>query len=496
MLPVSHVKKYSNWTTDLISLGFICLIFYLLWLGSYPLFTPDEGRYSEVAREMVATGDYITPRVNGVAFLDKPVLYYWLQALAIGLFGIKEWAIRLFPALAGIFGCLITYVCGRYLFNRRTGFMSAIILAASPLYFCGAHYANLDLEVAVWISASLLLFITGVQTSHRHLLLAAYVCAAFAFLTKGLIGLAFPILIIGSWIALTKRWYLLTKIHLIKGMVIFLAIVLPWYILVQKANPEFLHYFFVTQQVTRFLSAEKFNNAMPVWFYLPIVFVGFFPWCGFIIQAFNHALRGLKQSAQDYQTELFLILWISIVFLFFSIPHSKMITYILPIFPAMALLVGNYFSTMWDRAQNASIFRGMIFVVIMSLLISAALLILPHYEWEFVTAAFNPYLKKLAIIFILSAVFTLLLIKQRKIFPLFLTLTTTTVLFLLTLASGAVYLNNNTAKPLVAELKTFIQPEDEVVSYHQFHQDVPMYLERRITIAADWDSPEIAQHDN
>src|SRR5579862_9516747 len=141
---------FKPFLLDLLCLTALIGFFYYFYLGTYPLFTPDEGRYAEVAREMVATGDYITPRVNGVAFLDKPILYYWLQAAAIHLFGLKEWALRFFPALLGLLSCLVTYSCGCVLFNRRTGLLASLILATSPLYFSGAHYANLDLEMAVF----------------------------------------------------------------------------------------------------------------------------------------------------------------------------------------------------------------------------------------------------------------------------------------------------------------------------------------------------------
>src|SRR5476651_843718 len=118
MNPVQATFTKRSYLSDIFLLAVVFTAFYVLWLGSYPLFNPDEGRYSEVAREMVATGDYVTPRVNGVAFLDKPVLYYWLQAVSIHLFGVKEWALRFFPALFAVMGCLLTYAAGRLAFDR------------------------------------------------------------------------------------------------------------------------------------------------------------------------------------------------------------------------------------------------------------------------------------------------------------------------------------------------------------------------------------------
>jgi 4-amino-4-deoxy-L-arabinose transferase-like glycosyltransferase len=502
VLSNARLKKRNNWTTDLVILTLLLLVFYTFWLGSYPLFTPDEGRYSEVAREMVVTGDYITPRVNGVAFLDKPVLYYWLQAAAILLFGVKEWALRLFPVLSGILGCLVTYICGRHLFDRRTGLISAIILATTPLYFGGAHYANLDLEVAVWISCALLFFITGIQNTdpaRRYFLLAAYAFSAFAFLTKGLIGIAFPALIAGTWIIL--RWRsqtlnILRNIHLIKGIVLFTAIVLPWYILVQKANPEFLHYFFITQQVTRFISTGTFNNPTPFWFYVPIVLIGFFPWTSFLFQALKHALRDIRQSRIEYQTELYLILWLSIVFIFFSIPRSKTITYILPILPALALLVGRYLSLVWNNANQSSVYRGIVSLVIISVLFFTGLLMVPYFHWDILSTAFTPYLYVFAIIVIINAIVAFCLKNKKTLFTLFTITTSCSILLLLTLTFGATHLNKNSVKPLVLNLKTIIRPEDEVITYFKFPQDVPIYLERRVTIVADWNSSHILENDN
>jgi 4-amino-4-deoxy-L-arabinose transferase-like glycosyltransferase len=490
----------SDWLIDMISLAVILFVFYTLWLGSYPLFTPDEGRYSEVAREMVATGDYITPRVNGVAFLDKPVLYYWLQAAAIKAFGVKEWALRLFPALLGILGCLVTYLCGRCLFNRRTALISSLILATTPLYFGSAHYADLNLEVAVFISCTLLFFITAVQRegySRTGFLFAAYIFAALAFLTKGLIGIAFPGMIAGAWIVILWRWDLLKKIRIMTGLSVIIIITLPWYILVQQANPEFLHFFFVTQQVTRFLSAYEFNNKTPFWFYFPVVLAGAFPWTIFLIQALSKTIVTVWQDRRKHQTELFLLLWLTSIFLFFSIPQSKTIGYILPILPALALLVGNYLSCYFEQAKQKSIYFGIAnFVVISTLLAVFLLLVLPHLKLVHLTPDFMPYLTAIAMVFIISAITSLCFIKKATLLPLFATCVACSTLFLLILTLGATYLNQDSAKPLAAHLKTIIQPQDEIVNYLRFYQDVPLYLEKQVTIVADWRSPNIVHNDN
>jgi len=492
------LKPYRSWIIDLALLAGILSLFYAFCLGSYPLFTPDEGRYSEVAREMVATGDYITPRVNGIVFLDKPILYYWLQATAINLFGLNEWALRFFPALLGVFGCLMSYVCGRHLFNRCTGVLSAIILGATPLYFASAHYANLDLEVAVWISCTLLSFITAVRNPTRpqtNWLLATYAFAALAFLTKGMIGFVFPTMVIGAWIVLTWRWDLLKRTHLGAGMMLAFMIVLPWYTLAQQANPEFLRYFFINQQVTRFLSAAEFNSHAPFWFYAPIVLLGFFPWTIFLIQTFYYSVNKIRQNIKAHQNELFLILWFVIVFMFFSFPRSKIIGYILPVFPPLAMLTANYLVSCYNSIKAKSVRLTAIAFGTTSIAIAILLLLLPRFGWLNIGASISPYVTAIAVIFLVSAGISFIFI--RKSFAALLSIccaSTTTALLILVLS--ATYLNTTTAKPLISQLQSIAKPEDEIVNYYKFYYDTPLYLEKRVSVVADWQSPDIIKKDN
>lgn len=484
-------------------LGLIILfgIFYALWIGSHALFTPDEGRYSEVAREMVVSGDYITPRLNGVAFLDKPALYYWLQASAIHVFGLKEWALRFWPALMGIFGAVMVYFTGTLLFGRRTGIISAVILATSPLYYGAAHYANLDLEVAVLVSSSLLCFIAAIEGSsenlRRPLLLAAYVFAGLAALTKGLIGIVFPAMIIGAWVLLLNRWRLLLKMRLFVGAIIFLSITAPWYVLVQKANPEFLHFFFVTQQVSRFLAAQVFNSKAAFWFYVPVVLAGLFPWTIFLIQALAQKIKAVWYDHQHNAADLFLLLWFFIVLVFFSIPHSKLVGYILPLFPVGALIIGKYVSHFWDQPKAVRL-AAIIFILLCGIL-AAVFFLAPLLNKIFLEIAepLLPCLRAMAFTLLTAGTVMACIFRRNKtLWPVFTCLTVTVVVLLLTFISNAAALNEKTIKPLAIELKSKLKPDDEVATFYKYYQDLPLYLERRITIVADWDAADIAYKDN
>lgn len=488
----------TTWVLDLLALTSLFVLFYFLKLGSYPLFTPDEGRYSEVAREMLFSGDFITPRLNGVVFLDKPIMYYWLQAIAIQLFGLNEWALRFWPAVFGIWGCLSLYISGRILFNRRTGLLASLTLATSALYFGAAHYANLDLEVAVLVSTTLLFFFLGIKatrpfSSHVWIYLA-YTFAGLAILTKGLIGFAFPAAIVGSWTLLTRQWQNMRKLHLLTGPCLTLAIILPWYLLAQKANPEFFHFFFIVQQISRFLSTTDFNNQVAWWFYFPIVLAGFLPWTLFIAGMLISNTQAIWKQCHQEDKKLYLLLWVLLIFTFFSIPHSKTLGYILPIFPALALLVGQYLDQYWDKLI---IFKKYLLLLPISFAIFAlACLIAPLVQKLNIAPNLFFYLNAAGVDLLLTSLVLLYFLYRKSFTGIWLSTLCSAVIFLFILVSSAAFINQNSTKFLALDLKQHLHPEDEVVTFFKYFQDLPLYLERRITIVADWQDPGISHNDN
>ena len=197
-------------------------------LGQRALWHPDEGRYVEIPREMTVSGDYVTPRLNGVKYFEKPVLFYWLQAGAIKVFGINEWAMRLWPAAFALIGCLAVYVAGRKLYDRRTGLIAAAVLATAPLHYFLGRAITLDMALSALLTVALLAFLLGTREppgrARRHYFWTFYACAALATLTKGLIGMVIPAMVIGAWILILNEWRLLRSIYLPSGLVLFLPI--------------------------------------------------------------------------------------------------------------------------------------------------------------------------------------------------------------------------------------------------------------------------------
>ncbi len=174
---------------DILVLTLVIGLFFAFFLGSRPLSVPDEARYCEIPREMVATGDYVTPRLNGVKYFEKPVLFYWLQAASIRAFGLSEWTLRLWPALFALSGCLLAYYAGRKLYGRRAGLFAAAVLATSVLYYALGRTIILDMPVTIFLTGALLSFLLAVEEegarAQRWYYLAFYAFAALATLTKG-----------------------------------------------------------------------------------------------------------------------------------------------------------------------------------------------------------------------------------------------------------------------------------------------------------------------
>ncbi len=299
-------SKKTYWL-DCLLLTVLLSVFYRLFLGHYALITPDEGRYAEIGREMLRSGHYLVPRLNYILYFEKPPLFYWLTALSLKLFGLKEWAARLWPAIFAIMGCLITYLTAHKYYDRKTGLFAAGILGTSFLYFAIGHMATIDMAVSLFITATLVAFLFGIRepaglTRRGYFYLAA-ICTALAVLTKGLIGLIFPIMIIGLWVLFLNKWKELKTGYWPTTILIFLLIAIPWHVYMQIKYPAFFNFYFITQQFARYatLSAQRYE---PFYFYTVTFLLGFFPWSVFILQSICSAWPRWK-NRDAFSTELF-----------------------------------------------------------------------------------------------------------------------------------------------------------------------------------------------
>lgn len=505
MSNISGKTSKASWYVDLILLTIGIALVFGLFLGSRPLSVPDEGRYAEIPREMLVQHDFVTPHLNGVKYFEKPPLFYWLQASSIKLlnpiietgietgnlwnkakkvedFGsISEWAVRLPNALVALLGCLLVYAAGRMLFERRTGVLSAIILASSLLYFALARMVTLDMTLSICLSGSLLAFLVAVNNpaslKRRFLLYSAYIFAGLAVLTKGLIGIVFPAMIIGLWILLTNQWRLLKQLYLPSGILLFLAVVLPWHILVQLKNPEFFHFYFIEQQFLRYstLIAQRYQ---PDWFFIPIFIAGFLPWVCFLVQAIVSHFPRNWQEFREKNNYIFLLLWVGLIFGFFSFSHSKLIPYILPIFPALALLTGHYFSTHWQRGNLKWGYIALPLVWLGLGVIS--ILWLSNEPSASLPQAARPLLFLGYVVFLLNSIIAGFIAIRNKPSIAFGLLAAGSVISFILFAINIPQLDTRSIKPLVTTLKPLLHPGDKIVAYYDYYQDLPFYLNQRV----------------
>lgn len=506
MIRMSTIQTKSskgNWYFDLIVLAAGIALLFGLFLGTRPLSVPDEGRYAEIPREMLVLHDFVTPHLNGINYFEKPPFFYWLQAGAIKVLNpliikteysltqpkknhyfapISEWTVRFPNAMVALLGCLLVYAAGRILFERRAGLLSAIILASSLLYFALARMVTLDMTLSVCLSGSLLAFLVASNQSpslgRRCLFYSAYIVAGLAVLSKGLIGILFPLMIIGVWVVLTNQWRLLKACYLPSGMFLFLLIVLPWHSLVQLRNPEFFQFYFIDQQFLRYstLIAQRYQ---PDWFFIPIFIAGYLPWICFFPQAIMSHFPKNWQQFREKNNYIFLLLWVGIVFVFFSFSHSKLIPYILPIFPALALLTGHYLSTHWQ--QFSTIKWGYVTVPLLWLglgvigilcLINDPSIILSQVSTLFLITAYS--------VFLLNSVIASCFILHKKPKLAFITLAVGSVISFLIVSMSIPQLDTRSIKPLVATLKPLLKPDTTVVAYGNYYQDLPFYLNQRV----------------
>jgi 4-amino-4-deoxy-L-arabinose transferase-like glycosyltransferase len=504
-MPETTTASRSTWFWDGVLLLVVVGTLLGYGLGERALWEPDEGRYSEIPREMVLTGDYVTPRINGVKYFEKPPLFYWAQAGAIHVLGLNEWALRLWPALFALFGVLTVYVAGRRLFDRRTGLFAASVLATSLMYFYLGRTITLDMAVSVLLSAGLLAFLLGTRASpgprRRWLMWTFYVCAALATLTKGLIGIVIPVSIIGTWMLLLHNWRVLQQMYLPSGLALFLIIAAPWHILVSVTNPEFPNFYFIHEHLLRFTTRIN-QRYEPMWFFLPVLLVGWLPWVAFLGQALRFNLPSSWAARQEHSETLFLNLWAGLVFVFFSLSDSKLWPYILPMFPPVALLLGRYFAHAWSNNRLRGLRTGYWAVLGMGIALAAILSGEPRPGVGFAQALEHDevlgfYRYAGAVIAAAGGIVSFLLGMARFRLA-FISLILSSVAFLTVLGQGLPLMDSeNSSKTLALRLKPLLGPDTEVMSYHHYYEDLPVYLERRVTVVDYKGELEFgAEHEN
>jgi len=361
-----------------------CFILFFVNLGQWDLWNPDEPRYAQVAREMVDGGDWIQMHLNGKIYADKPPLFFWLIAFSSFLWqGFSSFSVRFPSAVFGTLTVLLTFLIGKRLYSYRTGFLAGLILATSLEFAYLSTRANIDATLTFFTTLSLFCFLEwyrgnpphfGCESKRSHplpprerengvasslpqgekegkkslIIYGFYIGMALATLAKGPVGFILPLLVVLVYLAVQKDWNGIKRMKLIQGMILFILIVLAWYLpALLKGGREYFNETIMLHTVDRF--AKGSSHIRPFYYYLYNFPADFLPWIFFLPAAIAYGFSGLKAGMK--KEFLFLFIWFAVIFIFFSFSKGKRGLYLLPLFPAVSLLVGKW----WDDYISESI---------------------------------------------------------------------------------------------------------------------------------------------
>lgn len=357
--PQPAAKEWRYWFAAILAASAFAFFF---GLGGLGFLGPDEPRYAEVAREMFVGGDYISTRLCGCLWFEKPVLLYWMSAIGYHLFGVNELAARLPSAFAAISTVALLFCALRRLSLPRLAVSSALVLATGGIFIAYARVANPDMLLTAAMTAALLAGFFTTKTSGTTRLICtvlAFIFMALGMLAKGLVGIVLVIAILGIYLGLTRQLRSLRWRDCLLGFVVFIVVAGTWYIPVTiRHGWTFIEEFFVRHHFQRFTTNE-FGHPQPVYFFFVVAIAGIAPWTFFLIPAIAR-IRSLKPRVNQRDSLLALAwVWVAVPLVFFSLSESKLPGYIVPIAPALALIVGAEVERMWkgDRARTLTIAR-------------------------------------------------------------------------------------------------------------------------------------------
>ena len=313
-------------------------LIYILPLNVRPLIIPDETRYAEIGREIIETGDWIVPRLDGLRYFEKPILGHWLNALSIEVFGENAFAVRLPSALSvGLSALILFFLVRRFTNDTTCAIMAASVFLTCLEVFAVGTFCVLDSIFSMLVTASMAAFFIAFMetrpTAKIVFLIGAGFTCGLAFLTKGFLAFVIPAIV---FVPFAIRQHQLKELLRVFWMPVIIAVItiLPWGIMIYLKEPGFWHYFFWTEHIERFISPDGGQHPYPFWFFIPVIIIGTLPWTTQIIGV----IYRLRKNLSNNPLLSFSVCWFLFPFLFFSISRGKLVTYILPCFPPLAIL--------------------------------------------------------------------------------------------------------------------------------------------------------------
>jgi len=469
-------------------------VFAIVWLyvlGIRTLVPPDEGRYAEMAREMWANGDWITTRLNGIKYFEKPPLQTWMNALSFGLFGYGEWQARLWTGLCGLGGIIFTGYAASRVFSARAGFYAALVLGSSLFWVASGQIDSLDMSLSGMMTIALCGLLIAQRdgatpAEQRNWMLVCWAGMALAVLAKGLIGLVLPGAVLVLYTVLSRDLAIWKRLHLGKGLLLFFAIATPWFVLVALKNPEQPHFFFIHEHWERFFL--KTHHREGAWYYFLVLLIpGIMPWLGVLPQALFHGIR--REPGAAFQPKLLLLIWAVFITFFFSYSSSKLPGYILPIYPALALLIATYL-------EGASRLNRMIAAGLLILVGVAGLAAVPqmaqmavrHPDERILLEAYQPWVLTAAIVAAAGGAIAMLHARHLRRDLAVLTLAIAGFVSVQLILTGfEPYGKMRAGKELAMKMLPELQADTRIYSVNTYEQSMTFYLQRTVTLVDYWD---------
>ena len=471
--------------------GALAALFTFVWfaqLGMRSLITTDEGRYATIALNMLQSGDWVTPRLNGLLYFEKPVLQYWIGALAFQLFGVSEFSARLWPGLAGFLTVAAVGFTAARLWGRDAGIRAFAIAGSMIWIVSNARFLSLDAGLSFFLTLALCAVLLAEgnpeasAATRRRWIWLAWAAMAGAVLSKGLIGVAIP----GGVLFLACLWRrdfrLWRGMHWFSGLLIFFALTAPWFVLVSLRNPGFAEFFFIHEHFARYLSTTHRREG-EWWYYLPWLLAGMLPWTLALPWLFRAPRAG--EGERTIKAHHLLLVWSVFIFVFFSYSGSKLPSYILPILPALALLA----ALRLREARPAALGWFLLAPALLWALALAAStqvdrLAMPNTPADLLVPMIQA-VRWGALIFLAGAILSLWSLRKKCVTAAIVSLAFGHFLAtILLIQSYDHYGQLRSADKIARALTPLIGPETPVFSVGVYDHTLPFYLRRNVTLVA------------
>ena len=478
----------TAWPPAPIGSVLLVILWLLAWgvgLNYRSLGEPDEGRYAEIAREMLVSHDWITPRLDGFLFFDKPPLHYWASATAYQLFGVNPWSARLWCALTGLLAMLAVGWAGRRLFGREVGGYAMAILGSSLVFTMAAHINTLDVGVASFLGIGMAFFLVAQfdPSAARHrtwLNVSMWSALALAFLSKGLIGVVLPGLALVVFMFWQRDIRMIRRTSPWIGLLVITVIAAPWFVMICRLHPEFFDYFFIREHFTRFLTSDA-GRSKPLGFFIPVVVLGLFPWTLMLPwRQSDWKVLAIRDPARR-----FLLVWVGVTFLFFSASHSKLTFYVLPLFPAAAVLLAWLIARMSAKSMVQRLWWLAAPVGCAAAIVVIVMLTVRSINEEAIRDALRGVAVGLVLIALAAMVGSWAVQRGRRPLAIHLLALSSLLAWQLVMVSSQPYVDLTSAAPVAKIVKAAMGPHTEVFVVEAYQGGLPFYIGRLVTVVAE-----------